>query len=65
MKLLEFTSDRKMMTRVVQNIMTGQIFAFSKGADSSVIPLCGERDQCVFDSLEEFGNLGYRTLAFA
>jgi magnesium-transporting ATPase (P-type) len=40
LKYYEFTSDRKLMSRVVQNIETNQILVLSKGADSSIIPRC-------------------------
>ena len=37
LKFYDFTSARKMMTRVVQNVETGRVYAFSKGADSSIL----------------------------
>ena len=36
-KFYDFTSARKMMTRVVQHVETGKVFALSKGADSSIL----------------------------
>lgn len=42
LKYYEFSSDTKMMSRVVQNEETGQILVLSKGADSSIIPKCLE-----------------------
>jgi magnesium-transporting ATPase (P-type) len=29
-----------MMTRVVQNVATGKITAYSKGADMAILPIC-------------------------
>lgn len=40
LRFLDFTSDRKMMTRVVQNVATGKITAYSKGADMAILPIC-------------------------
>lgn len=36
-KTIEFDSDRKMMTVVVQDISNSKIFAFSKGADATIL----------------------------
>lgn len=36
-KFFDFTSARKMMTRVVQNVDTGKVLAIAKGADSAII----------------------------
>ena len=35
-KNYEFTSERKMMSMVVQNVQTGQRFVFSKGSDTAI-----------------------------
>lgn len=40
LKIFEFDSDRKMMTVIVKEEHTGKIIVFTKGADSSVAPLC-------------------------
>ena len=40
LKYFEFTSERKIMTRVLKNTETGQVMVFTKGADSSIIPRC-------------------------
>ena len=42
-KYFDFTSARKMMTRVVQNVATGQVMVMSKGADSAIISRCISR----------------------
>ena len=42
-KFYDFTSARKMMTRIVQNIDTGRILALSKGADSAILSRCVPR----------------------
>ena len=39
-KFFDFTSARKMMTRVVQNTATGKVMVISKGADSAILSRC-------------------------
>ena len=39
-KFYDFTSARKMMTRIVQNTETGALFVLSKGADSAILSKC-------------------------
>lgn len=39
-KFYDFTSARKMMSRVVQNIETGRVLALVKGADSAILSRC-------------------------
>ena len=39
-KFFDFTSARKMMTRVVQNSKTGKVMVISKGADSAILSRC-------------------------
>jgi magnesium-transporting ATPase (P-type) len=36
--MIEFDSDRKMMTVIAKNLKTEKVYAFSKGADSSILP---------------------------
>ena len=36
-KFYDFTSARKMMSRVVQNVKTGQVLVLTKGADSAIL----------------------------
>lgn len=69
-KFYDFDTDRKMMTRVVRNKETGQIIAFTKGADSSIFPksvtkLPSEAETSVVNSVDKFANKGLRTLVFA
>ena len=40
LKFFDFTSARKMMTRIVQNVKTGQVYVMSKGADSAILSKC-------------------------
>ena len=40
LKFFDFTSARKMMTRIVQNVKTGQVYVMSKGADSAILSRC-------------------------
>ena len=43
-KFFDFTSARKMMTRVVQNTATGKVMVISKGADSAILSRCIPRN---------------------
>ena len=43
MKFYDFTSARKMMTRVVQNVETGRVLSLTKGADSAILSRCVPR----------------------
>jgi len=36
LKFFDFTSERKMMSRVVQNVETEEVIVFAKGADSVI-----------------------------
>jgi magnesium-transporting ATPase (P-type) len=65
LKIFEFTSDRKMMTVVVE--INSKVFAFVKGADTSVEPLCllSKEDKVTLDDLDDFAEKGLRTLAYA
>lgn len=36
-KFFDFTSSRKMMSRIVQNVATGQVIVLAKGADSAIL----------------------------
>ena len=36
LKFFDFTSARKMMTRIVQNVETGKVLVLAKGADSAI-----------------------------
>lgn len=76
-KFFDFTSDRKMMTRIVKNLETGEVFAYTKGADSAMLPLCEKQcnesghpdfykeEKVVIKSIDKFANKGFRTLVFA
>ena len=39
-KFYDFTSARRMMTRIVQNVEPGKVLALVKGADSAIISRC-------------------------
>ena len=43
-KFYDFTSARKMMSRVVQNVETGRVLALVKGADSAILSRCVPND---------------------
>ena len=44
LKFFDFTSARKMMTRIVQNVKTDQVLVLSKGADSAILSRCIPRE---------------------
>ncbi|KAJ1685670.1 hypothetical protein LUZ63_017060 [Rhynchospora breviuscula] len=65
--ILEFTSDRKRMSVVVKDCQTGSILLLTKGADESVFP-CSYRGQQIrvyVDAVEQYAQLGLRTLCLA
>ena len=37
-KVIEFSSERKMMSVIVQDVNSGNTYLFSKGADIAIIP---------------------------
>ena len=60
--LLEFDSDRKMMSVIVRG--AGKVTLWLKGADSSVLARCMQVDQSVQRELSALAKRGLRTLAF-
>lgn len=71
LSILEFTSDRKRMSVIVKDNL-GQMWLFTKGAESHVLPLCTEDSRYQIDlrkktqaHVDEFAKQGLRTLAVA
>uniref|UniRef100_A0A336LPY0 Phospholipid-transporting ATPase n=1 Tax=Culicoides sonorensis TaxID=179676 RepID=A0A336LPY0_CULSO len=69
LQVLEFTSDRKRMSVVVQD-KNRQLWLYSKGAESHVLPLCnGTKNknliQVTQTHVDDFAKEGLRTLAVA
>lgn len=68
LQVLEFTSDRKRMSVIVMD-KNGQIWLYTKGAESHVLPLCNTRSsQLVAQTqkhVNDFAKEGLRTLAVA
>lgn len=66
--VLEFTSDRKRMSVIVRD-NRGQIWLFTKGAESHVLPLCDQASRAMVsvtqNHINEFARVGLRTLAVA
>ncbi|XP_052900853.1 phospholipid-transporting ATPase IF [Anopheles moucheti] len=64
--VLEFTSDRKRMSIIVRDTY-GQIWLYTKGAESHVLPLCADSPliETTQRHIDEFARLGLRTLAVA
>ncbi|XP_058127201.1 phospholipid-transporting ATPase IF [Anopheles ziemanni] len=64
--VLEFSSDRKRMSIIVRD-SGGQIWLYTKGAESHVLPLCAPSPliETTQRHINEFAKLGLRTLAIA
>lgn len=67
---LEFSSDRKKMTVVVEDIDTGLITLFTKGADFAIFDRLSVKIEQHFleatkEDLIKFSTKGFRTLCFA
>lgn len=60
-----FTSDRKRMSVILQDGQTGEFSIVSKGADTSIFPLCSNSTSRANEIIEEFSLNGLRTLCFA
>jgi magnesium-transporting ATPase (P-type) len=56
LKYFQFTSERKLMSRVLQNSETGEVIVFTKGADSSLIPLCVKSNEQIQRSVDHFAS---------
>lgn len=64
-RIIPFTSERRMMSVVVER-EDGSICVFTKGADSSVIPLCSAGPvEEIRKAVSSFSYHGYRTLCVA
>lgn len=67
---LEFTSDRKRMSTIIRD-PNGQIWLYTKGAESHVFPLCLTTPSQISlrkttqKHIDDFAKLGLRTLAMA
>ena len=67
-KVYDFTSDRKMMSITVLREKDGKIINYAKGADMVLQSKLAERDaevERVFKEMDEFADMGLRTLVFA
>jgi phospholipid-translocating ATPase len=68
LQVLEFTSDRKRMSVIVMD-KNGQIWLYTKGAESHVLPLCSTKYsnmiQQTNNHINDFAKEGLRTLAVA
>ncbi|OXA51467.1 probable phospholipid-transporting ATPase IF [Folsomia candida] len=66
--ILEFDSDRKCMSTIIQDEL-GTCYMFSKGAESSILPKCTKSSQTLIDltanHVTDFAKMGYRTLVVA
>jgi phospholipid-translocating ATPase len=68
LQVLEFTSDRKRMSVIIRNRL-GEIWLYTKGAESHVLPLCTNTESQLTNTtqhhINEFAKQGLRTLAVA
>jgi len=67
-KVIEFTSDRKRMSVIVENCETGELINYIKGADMAIVPRIDKDapfDQSCIEKMDELANEGLRTLMFA
>jgi phospholipid-transporting ATPase len=69
LKVFEFSSDRKMMSVIVERVSDSRLVLFTKGADGSILPRAKDGEvekglRCK-ESVDMFANQGYRTLVFA
>lgn len=68
LQVLEFTSDRKRMSVIVMD-KNGQIWLYTKGAESHVLPLCNTKNSTIIQQtnnhINDFAKEGLRTLAIA
>ncbi|KAF5950191.1 hypothetical protein HYC85_012184 [Camellia sinensis] len=64
---LEFTSDRKRMSVVVKDCKSGKMVLLSKGADEAILPYActGKQTRTFADAVEQYSQLGLRTLCLA
>ncbi|XP_052879031.1 phospholipid-transporting ATPase 2 isoform X2 [Gossypium arboreum] len=67
LEILEFTSDRKRMSVVVKDCQTGKIVLLSKGADEAILPYAfvGQQTRTFIEAVEQYAQLGLRTLCLA
>ena len=66
-KVIEFDSDRKMMTIIVRNEETGKTYAFNKGADSAILKRINDKEvveQAKIDA-NNISRKGYRVLLYS
>ena len=71
MAINEFTSERKIMSVIVRDRATGQLFVYAKGAESKIASLLNDESKAgslktqIEAEVYRFGSKGLRTLVFA
>lgn len=65
--VIEFTSERKKMSVILQDDQSGKFLLISKGAENSIFPLCKESEtvERAAKAVDDFAIEGLRTLCFA
>lgn len=66
LEVIEFNSDRKRMSVIVQNVKTNEITLYTKGADSIMIPRYNQESAQLIKSIsvnvDKYADIGLRTL---
>lgn len=65
LNLFEFTSERKRMSVIVEEVERKRLFMFTKGADTAIFSKLTTPGETCGGRLEKFASSGLRTMCFA
>jgi phospholipid-translocating ATPase len=67
LKVIEFSSERKMMSVIAKVVDSGKTYVFSKGADSAILPKLQDKQAAekATRTVSTISKLGLRTLCYA